>query len=172
MTVLDRFRLDDRVAVVTGGNRGSGVAITTALAEAGAEVAVLSRSKTEAEAAARQTVGTNRGYGCDVADPAAVSTAVEAVVDDFGRVDIVVNNAGIIENGPIESLTTEQFRVVEDVNVTGPWLMCRAVTPTLKAQGWGRVINVARPGPIEPSGTDAVRDQQGRAACADSVARG
>jgi NAD(P)-dependent dehydrogenase (short-subunit alcohol dehydrogenase family) len=143
MTVLDRFRLDDRVAVVTGGNRGLGAAITTALAEAGAQVAVLSRSAVEAEAAARQAVGTNRGYGCDVSDPAAVGTAFEAVLEDFGRVDVVVNNAGIIENGPIESLTTEQFRAVQDINVTGPWLTCRAVTPTFKTQGYGRVINIA-----------------------------
>jgi NAD(P)-dependent dehydrogenase (short-subunit alcohol dehydrogenase family) len=143
MTVLDRFGLDGGVAIVTGGNRGLGSAITTALAEAGAQVAVLSRSKTEAEAAARRTVGANRGYGCDVSDPSAVGTSVAAVIEDFGRVDIVVNNAGIIENGPIESLTTEQFRAVQDVNVTGPWLMCRAVTPTFKAQGRGRVINIA-----------------------------
>ena len=146
MNVLDRFRLENRVALVTGGNRGLGRTMAVALADAGASVAICSRQSREAQAAAAeiasQTGQTVLGYGCDVTDPAQVDSLVGRVVEAFGRIDVLVNNAGINIRGPIEELSVEEFRLVQETNVTGMWLVCRAVAPHMKAQGFGRVINL------------------------------
>jgi NAD(P)-dependent dehydrogenase (short-subunit alcohol dehydrogenase family) len=146
MSVLDRFRLDGRVALVTGGNRGLGKMMAQSLAEAGANVALTSRNAQSAEAAAAEiAVATGRqlrGYGCEVTQPEQVNACVEQVVADLGRIDILVNNAGINIRGPIDELSLEEFRQVQETNVTGVWLMCRAVAPYLKAQRYGRVINI------------------------------
>lgn len=142
MSILDRFRLDDRVAIVTGGNRGLGKEMATALVEAGAKVAVVSRKEEEAQAAAEALPGMAQGYGCDVTRPEQVKALVSQVVADFGQLDILVNNAGINIRGAIEDLTLEEFRQVQEINVTGIWLMCREAAPHLKASHHGRVINI------------------------------
>ncbi len=142
MSILDRFRLDDRVAIVTGGNRGLGKEMATALVEAGAKVAVVSRKAEEAQAAAEALSGIARGYGRDVTKPEQVKALVSQVVADFGQLDILVNNAGINIRGAIEDLTLEEFRQVQEINVTGIWLMCREAAPHLKASHHGRVINI------------------------------
>ncbi len=146
MTVLDRFRLDGRVALVTGGNRGLGYAIAQALAEAGAAVAIASRTAADAEKAAAalaQLTGREcRGFACDVTKPQEVQALVDLLIADFGHVDILVNNAGLNIRGPIEDLTLEQFRSVQETNVTGPWLMCRALATHFKQRQQGRVINL------------------------------
>lgn len=146
MSILDKFRLDDRVAILTGGNRGLGKEMAKALAEAGADVALTSRdagrAQAAAEAIAEATGRTVRGYACDVSDPEQVSSLVERVVAEFGGLHILVNNAGINIRGPIDELTLAQFRQVQETNVTGVWLMCRAAAPHLKAQSYGRVINI------------------------------
>ena len=147
MNVLERFQLDDKVALVTGGNRGLGRAISQALAEAGAQVAVVSRKAEQAQAAAdeirQQTGRLCRGYACDVTVPEQIPTSVERVIQDFGQIDILINNAGININRPIEELSLEEFRTVQDTNLTGAWLMCRALAPHFKARKSGRLINVA-----------------------------
>ena len=146
MTVLDRFRLDGRVALVTGGNRGLGYAIAQALAEAGAAVAIASRTAADAEKAAAalaQLTGREcRGFACDVTKPEEIQTLVDLVIADFGRVDVLVNNAGLNIRGPIEDLTLEQFRSVQETNVTGPWLMCRALATHFKQRQQGRGIKL------------------------------
>ena len=146
MTVLDRFRLDGRVALVTGGNRGLGYALAQALAEAGAAVAIVSRTAAAAETAAAalsQLTGREcRGFACDVTRPEEVQALVEQVIADFGHVDILVNNAGVNVRGAIEDLTLDQFRSVQETNVTGPWLMCRALATHFKQRQQGRVINM------------------------------
>lgn len=146
MTVLDRFRLDGRVALVTGGNRGLGYAIAQALSEAGASVAIVSRTAAAAETAAAalsQLTGREcRGFACDVTQPEEVQALVELVIADFGHVDILVNNAGLNVRGAIEDLTLDQFRAVQDTNVTGPWLMCRALATHFKQRQQGRVMNL------------------------------
>ena len=146
MSVLDRFRMDDRVAVITGGNRGLGKAMAEALAEAGANVVVTSRSAAEAAAVAEQLASQYgqvcRGYACDVTRPEDVTALVANVIAEFGTIDALINNAGINIRGPIEALSLEEFRTVQDTNVTGMWLLCREVAPHMKSRRYGRVINV------------------------------
>lgn len=144
--ILDRFRLDGRVALVTGATRGLGKSMALGFAEAGAQVAVVSRHAAEAEATAaglQAILGQPcRGYGADVSDAAQVETLVERVLADFGQIDVLVNNAGVNRRGAIEDLPLEVFEEVYALNVRGPWLLCRAVGPHLKARRYGRVINV------------------------------
>lgn len=145
-TILDRFRLDDRVAMVTGGSKGLGASMARALAEAGAHVVVCSRDGDAVQAVAQElaeaTGRTCRGYACDVTDAAQVQALVDRVLREFHRIDVLVNNAGINIRGPIEELSQEQFEQVLAVNLTGPWLTCRAVARHMKERGSGRVINV------------------------------
>ncbi len=146
MRMLDRFRMDGRVALITGASRGLGKAMAHALAEAGANVAAASRRLEDVQAVAQEVSaehGTDcRGYACDVTQPAQIETLVAQVIEDYGRIDVLINNAGINIRGPIEALTLEEFRLVQDTNVTGMWLLCREVAPHMKARGHGRVINV------------------------------
>jgi NAD(P)-dependent dehydrogenase (short-subunit alcohol dehydrogenase family) len=146
MDILDRFRLDDRVAIVTGGSRGLGVAMARALAEAGANVVVASRNAQRVQAVADELQATYgracRGFGCDVTDPQQVEATVAQVMADFGHIDVLINNAGVNVRGPIEELSLEEFRQVQETNVTGVWLMCRAAAPHMKARRYGRVINL------------------------------
>jgi NAD(P)-dependent dehydrogenase (short-subunit alcohol dehydrogenase family) len=145
--VMDRFRLDGRVALVTGGTKGLGRVIAEALAQAGADVAVAAR---DGEAAARvadeiagSAVRKTLGLAVDVAASAQVDAMVKQVLGSFGRIDILVNNAGINIRGPIEQLAEADWDAVLDTNLKGPWLCCRAVAVPMKAQKWGRVINVS-----------------------------
>lgn len=165
MSILEKFRLDGRIALVTGGNRGLGRQMAQALAEAGASVALTSRDLGRAEEAAREiarslaeegeppaggesggTVSDRservRGYSCDVSDTKQSARVVEQVIEDFGGLHVVVNNAGINIRGPIEELEPEEFQEVIATNVTGVWNVCRAAASHLKGQGYGRVINV------------------------------
>jgi len=146
MSVLDRFRLDGRVALVTGGTKGLGRSMADGFVEAGAAVAVVSRHAEETTRVAEELTaeGGRRcaGYGADVTDPAQVAGLVQRVLDDFGQVDILVNNAGINLRGPIEALSVEQFDAVQAVNVRGPWLMCRELALHFKNRRYGRVLNI------------------------------
>lgn len=146
MSVLDKFQLNNRVAIVTGGNRGLGKEMATALAEAGAQVAVVSRNAEQAQAAAATiqaaTGQTCRGYSCDITVADQVDLMTKQVLADFGQVDILVNNAGINIRGPIDELSLEEFKAVQEANVTGPWLLCRALAGHFKERNYGRVINI------------------------------
>jgi len=123
VAVLDRFRLDSRTAIVTGGNRGIGRAISLALAEAGADVVIGNRDAESGQRAAEEieaaTDATVRAYEADVTDEAQVEALVDATVDEFGGLDVLVNNAGITVHAPAEEMTVEQFQRVVDVNLTG-----------------------------------------------------
>jgi NAD(P)-dependent dehydrogenase (short-subunit alcohol dehydrogenase family) len=145
--VLDQFRLDGRVALITGGARGLGRAIADALASAGAEVAITARDKENAARTAEAIAMTSArkvvGLAADVTSQRSVEAMVAEVLDHLGRIDILVNNAGVNIRGPIEELTEDDWDTVVDTNLKGPWLCCRAVAPILKKQKWGRVINVS-----------------------------
>jgi NAD(P)-dependent dehydrogenase (short-subunit alcohol dehydrogenase family) len=146
-SVLDCFRLDGKVALVTGGSRGLGEVFTSALASAGARVALTSRSLEQAEqqaGALRSDHGAEAlGLASDVTKPGAADDTVAAVLDRFGRLDILVNNAGVNVRGPIEQLRDQDWDLVLDTNLKGPWLFCRAVAGPMKRQKWGRVVNVS-----------------------------
>ena len=147
MNVLDRFRLDGRVALVTGGSRGLGRVMAEALASAGASVAVSGRDAALAATVAGE-VGASTGakaigIGADVARQGDVAAMVAKTLDTFGRLDILVNNAGINIRGPIEQLSEDDWDRVIDTNLKGPWLCCRAAGEPMRRQKWGRVVNVS-----------------------------
>ncbi len=146
MGVLDRMQLKGRVALVTGGTKGLGKSMAEGLAEAGANVALLSRNADQArevaESIAAATGQKCQGYGCDVTVPEQVDALVAQVLAEFGQVDILINNAGINTRGAIDELTLEQFLEVQAINVTGPWLLCRALAGHLKERRYGRIINI------------------------------
>jgi NAD(P)-dependent dehydrogenase (short-subunit alcohol dehydrogenase family) len=146
-SVLDRFRLDDRVALVTGGARGLGKVISEALAMAGAQVVLTSRSLDQAQGMAgslKKLHGTEAlGLSADVTRHVDVEALLARTLDRFGRLDILVNNAGVNIRGAIEELAEEDWDLVLDTNLKGPWLCCRAAAGPMKRQKWGRVINVS-----------------------------
>jgi NAD(P)-dependent dehydrogenase (short-subunit alcohol dehydrogenase family) len=143
---MDRFRMDCRVALITGGSKGLGKEMASALAEAGARVVVASRDAREVGVVAQELSAEYgrkcSGFGCDVRDPEQVQALVARIIDDFGQIDVLINNAGINLRGPIEELSLEQFHEVQETNVTGPWLLCREVAAHMKARRYGRVINI------------------------------
>jgi gluconate 5-dehydrogenase len=146
-SILDQFRLDGQAALVVGGNRGLGFEIAKALAEAGASVVIAARDAERNEAARaaieRDYGGTCVAAACDVTDAGQAAAAVAAAVEQFGRIDVLVNSAGINIRGPIEGVSPEDFEQVLRVNVTGTWLTCREVVPVMKRAGYGRIINIA-----------------------------
>jgi len=145
-TVLDRFRLDGKVALVTGGARGLGRTMATALAEAGADIALAGRSKEACQEAADAIAGASgrktSAFGADVTKIADVERLADDVEKELGHVDILVNNAGVNIRGPIQQLSEADWDAVVDTNLKGPFLCARAIGPRMVNRGWGRVINL------------------------------
>lgn len=136
--------LEGRVALVTGGSRGIGLAISELLAEAGARVAVVARNAERAAAAAATLPGSGHaGYGCDVSDGAAVTATVEAVEADLGGIDILVNNAGITRDNILLRMKDEEWNEVIDTNLRGAFFMTRAVYRGMMKRRDGAIINVS-----------------------------
>jgi 2-deoxy-D-gluconate 3-dehydrogenase len=138
--------LDGKVAVVTGGGRGLGQAAAYALAEAGADVALLARSAEELATTARTIEEMGRRaltLPTDVTQEEAVEEAAAAVVESFGRIDVLVNNAGVAHAAPLLELTLADLRRVLDVNIVGAILCARAFGAHMVAQRKGTVINMA-----------------------------
>lgn len=140
-------RFAGRNAIVTGAARGIGLAIAARLASEGARVAIWDVDNAEARKSATSLGAGHRADAVDVANDAAVRNAADAVYDAFSRVDILVNNAGIL--GPVAPLWEQdpaEFRRVIDVNVTGMFLVCRAMVPRMRSQKGnprGRIVNVS-----------------------------
>ncbi|GAF50341.1 NAD(P)-dependent dehydrogenase (short-subunit alcohol dehydrogenase family) [Rhodococcus wratislaviensis] len=137
------FGLDGKVAVITGGASGIGAAIASAFAAKGAETALLDLSESAATTTACGLRGNSRGFGVDVSDPASVEQAVDAVVDIYGRIDILVNSAGIVMLAPAEDLTADAWDRTMNVNLKGTFLMCQAVGRHMLDAGKGTIINLA-----------------------------
>ncbi len=144
--ILDQFKLDGQTALIVGGNRGLGIEMAKALAEAGASIAIAARDQEKNDEAAK-LIGDDYpvrtlGVGCDVTREDEIKHTVKTVQEEFGRIDILINSAGINIRGPIEEVTAEEFNKVLSVNVTGTWLCCKTVIPIMKQQQYGRILNV------------------------------
>ncbi|MFN9203204.1 MAG: 3-oxoacyl-[acyl-carrier-protein] reductase [Gemmatimonas sp.] len=142
-----RIDLTGRVALVTGSTRGIGRAIATALAQAGARVAVTGRDLDKAAAAAQEIAAATgaevRGFAADVADVAQAAALVEEVERAFGQLDVLVNNAGLTRDNLLMRLKADDWDAVIDANLRGAFATCRAATRGMMKRRWGRIINVA-----------------------------
>ncbi|WP_041918701.1 SDR family oxidoreductase [Gloeocapsa sp. PCC 7428] len=134
-----------KVAIVTGGGRGLGEAICHALADAGITTVVADVRVESAEKVAqdlRQNGKEAIAVSLDVADSEQVATVTDKVISQYGKVDVLVNNAGIDLTVPLEEMPVQEWDRILGVNLTGPFLMSQAVFPTMKAQGGGSIINI------------------------------
>jgi pyridoxal 4-dehydrogenase len=135
------MKLEGRVAIVTGAGQGIGRAIAEKLREEGASVIVADKNPETAAKTAAEIGGTPNVT--DVSDPDQVSALVAAAADQFGKIDILVNDAAIVPFVPWEELDFAEWRRVMSVNIDGVFLMCKAVYPHMKAAGYGRIVNIA-----------------------------
>ena len=141
------FDLSGRRAILTGGSRGLGTAMATALASCGAQVLITARKADDARRVADTIANaTNRevhGMGLEISDAKAIPAFVDQAIEKLGGLEILVNNAGINIRGPIESLSLDEFKMVCDVNVTGVWYLTKHLVPIMKSHGHGRIVNIA-----------------------------
>ncbi|GIM95564.1 SDR family NAD(P)-dependent oxidoreductase [Paractinoplanes toevensis] len=139
------FGLGDRLAVVTGGSSGIGRAMALALGRAGAKVLLVARR----EAPMVEVIAELRGYGAvghaisaDLADRAAVTRAIDKIIDGYGEPDVLVNAAGVNRRPPMDELSLDDWDVTLAANLTAPFLLGQAFGPRMADRGWGRIINV------------------------------
>ena len=136
--------LKNRIAVVTGGAQGIGKAATERFVASGAKVAIWDHDLKLAEKTAAAIGPAVKAYACDVTDYAAIEKARDATLKDFGRIDILLNNAGIAgANATVWETSVEEWRKVMRINLDGPFLCCKAVVPGMIAQNYGRIVNIA-----------------------------
>jgi NAD(P)-dependent dehydrogenase (short-subunit alcohol dehydrogenase family) len=144
---LDLFRLDGRVALITGGGGGLGEVFAETLAGAGADLVLLGRRKEVVDAMAEKVAAkTGRravGVSADVTNAEQVAQAQEEALKAFDKIDIIVNNAGVNLRRPTVDWTAEEWQQVLQVNLTGPFLVSKTFAPKMLENGWGRVINVS-----------------------------
>jgi 2-dehydro-3-deoxy-L-rhamnonate dehydrogenase (NAD+) len=142
--VANNIDLKDRIAVVTGGAQGFGKAITERFIASSAKVAIWDRDTALAEKTAKALGSNVIVVACDVADPESVAKARDATVKALGRIDILINNAGIAgANAKVWETDVEEWRKVMRVNLDGPFICSRAVVPVMIAQNYGRIVNIA-----------------------------
>jgi NAD(P)-dependent dehydrogenase (short-subunit alcohol dehydrogenase family) len=142
---MSEKRLDGKVAVITGAGRGLGKAMALALGAAGARVALVARNVEQLNEVARalhDAGGEGRVFPADVTAEDQVNKLARDVVEDFGKVNILINNAGMNLRKPLIEFTLQEWQRVLDTNLTSAFLMCRAFVPHLKRAGHGRVINI------------------------------
>ena len=146
MTTSKIFDLSGRVAIITGGSVGLGRQMADGLAEMGANLVLCARKKERCEHAAAelQAAGVKvLALACDVKDPASIQKVADAALEKFGRIDILINNAGTSWGAPVESMTLEQWNKVIETNLTGTFLFSQAVGRAMIAQRRGKIINIA-----------------------------
>ena len=141
------FDLTNKTAIVTGGSKGLGLAMAEGLASAGANLVIISRNQKEAQAAAEKIIAEYKtkaiAISATVTSEEEIQKAVATTIKEFGSIDILINNAGINIRGPIDELSYEDFKKVQQTNVDGTWLPSKAVVPQMKKQKSGRIINLA-----------------------------
>ena len=143
--ILKSFDLSGKVALVTGASYGIGFSIASAYAKAGATIVFndIKQELVDKGLAAYAELGIKaHGYVCDVTDEAAVNAMVARIEEEVGVIDILVNNAGIIKRIPMGDMTAEQFRQVIDVDLNAPFIVSKAVIPSMIKKGHGKIINI------------------------------
>lgn len=157
MSVKTLFDLKGRVAIITGGSIGLGRQMAEGLAEMGADLVLCARKKERCEEAAvelRKLGGKVLALGCDVKDPAQVQAVVDAALKEFGRIDILINNAGTSWGAPVEEMKLEHWNKVMETNLTGTFLFSQAVGKSMVANKRGKIINIASVAGIRGAGPE------------------
>jgi pyridoxal 4-dehydrogenase len=137
------MKLEDRVAIVTGGAQGIGKAIADKLSDEGASVVIADINEEGAKVAAEGLTGEGLGLRADVSDPGDVQAMVDATLERFGRVDVLVNNAAIVPFVPWDEVDLEHWRKIMSVNLDGPFMAVKAVEKPMREAGYGRIVNIA-----------------------------
>ena len=142
---MNSFRLDGKVALVTGASYGIGFAIASGFAKAGAKIVFndIKQELVDKGMAAYKEAGIEaKGYVCDVTNEEAVAQMVATIEKEVGVIDILVNNAGIIKRIPMHEMTAAEFRQVIDIDLNGPFIVSKAVIPSMIKKGAGKIINI------------------------------
>jgi NAD(P)-dependent dehydrogenase (short-subunit alcohol dehydrogenase family) len=146
MNVMELFRLDGKVAIITGGSRGLGFWMAEGLAEAGADIVLCARKLEpcqEAAKAIREIGVRSTAFSCDVSDPTQVKDVVEKALAQFGHIDILINNAGFIWEEPLENISLEKWNRTLAINATGTFLFTQQVGKHMIEWRQGKIINIA-----------------------------
>ena len=140
--LIDKFRADGKIALVTGGTRGIRLAIARALSEAGATVIISSRKESGAVDVLSKGGGSVEFRAADMMDPDAPRALIDGIAADHGRLDILVNNAGIADSRPMEDFDDDSYERLMSTNLASVFRACRAVLPHMKSQGGGVIVNM------------------------------
>ena len=140
--LIDKFRADGKIALVTGGTRGIGLGIARALSEAGATVIISSRKESGAVDVLSKGGGSVEFRAADMMDPDAPRALIDGIAADHGRLDILVNNAGIADSRPMEDFDDDSYERLMSTNLASVFRACRAVLPHMKSQGGGVIVNM------------------------------
>jgi NAD(P)-dependent dehydrogenase (short-subunit alcohol dehydrogenase family) len=141
-----RYSLHDRVALITGGSRGLGLVLARHICGQGGSVALIARDPEElarAKADLTQRGGAVLTIQCDLLDAGQIETVVRQVIDHFGKIDILINNAGIIEVGPLEHMTREDFERAMRLHLWAPFELILRIVPEMRIWGGGRIVNIS-----------------------------
>jgi NAD(P)-dependent dehydrogenase (short-subunit alcohol dehydrogenase family) len=141
-----RYTLRDKVAVITGGSRGLGLVIARQICAQGGNVAIIARDPGElarAKADLAPRGGVVLTVECDLLDAAQIQAAVRQIIDRFGKIDILINNAGIIEVGPLEHMTREDFERAMRLHFWAPFELIAQIAPEMRTRGGGRIVNIS-----------------------------
>lgn len=142
----EKIDFKDKVVVITGGSRGLGLVIARQLAREGARLALLARDEAELESAKAELAGLKAEVltlDCDVREQKQIEDAINQTLTHFGRIDILINNAGIIQAGPLENIQLKDFEDAVATHLWGPLYSIQATVPHMRLQGGGRIVNIA-----------------------------
>ena len=140
--LIDKFRADGKIALVTGGTRGIGLGIARALSEAGATVIISSRKESGAVDVLSEGGASVEFRAADMMDPDAPRALIDGIAADHGRLDILVNNAGIADSRPMEDFDDDSYERLMSTNLASVFRACRAALPHMKSQGGGVILNM------------------------------
>ena len=141
-----RYPLRDKVVLITGGSRGLGLVLARRISAQNGKVALVARDREELARAKAELVrrgGKVMTVECDLRDPAQIESAVRQIIDRFGKIDILINNAGIIEVGPLEHMSREDFERAMRVHFWAPYELISQVVPEMRLWGGGRIVNIS-----------------------------